>query len=45
MRISVFITTIISVASKDFKNAHFFKICYCLPDGHTEEELWTCFDS
>jgi len=20
-------------------------MCYCLLEGHTEEELWTCFES
>jgi len=31
------ITTIISVASKTFKKAHFFQMCYCLLEGQTEE--------
>jgi hypothetical protein len=39
------ITTIISVASKTFKNAHFFKMSYCTLEDHTEEELWACFES
>jgi len=24
---------------------HIFKLCYCLLEGHMEEELWTCFES
>jgi len=24
---------------------HIFKVCYYLLEGHTEEELWTCFES
>jgi len=20
-------------------------MCYCILEGHTEEELWTCFES
>ena len=38
------ITTITSVPSETFKNA-VLKMCYCLLEGHTEEELWTCFES
>jgi len=37
MRISVFVTTIIGVASKTIET-HFLKMCYCLLEGHMEKK-------
>jgi len=28
-----------------FKKSTFLKMCYCLLEGHTEEELWTFLES
>jgi len=44
MRISVFITTASSVATQTLKT-QFLNMCYCLVEGQTEEELWTCFET